>query len=249
MDHGKRAGRAVLEPALDDPGMDDETDVRLATFLRILSRISRASNHDIRSPLHTMAIYLDLLKRLVVAPERERVARQTQHIEVLESEIHNLDLMLNHFFAQMRLESKAPERLNLVLVVHEILEFLEPYRRSIWAELVWEPPAEPVGVTATKESLRHALIYLLVSGLDAAPKAELRVQVLPRGGRAILLVTGPPAWGGSIRGFDQEKPVKERGLEVTRRALRREHATLEVRTGASRPTMLEIQMPLTAVEA
>ena len=248
MDHGTPAGRAVLDPALDDPGMDDETDVRLATFLRVLSRVSRASSHDIRNPLHTMAIYVDLLKRLVEAPERERVTRQKQHIEVLESEIHNLDLMLNHFFAQMRLESKAPERLDLVKVVHEILEFLEPYRRSIHAEIAWEPPADLVGVTATKESLRHALIYLLVSALDSAAKAELRVQVMAREGRAVFVVTGPPAWSASIRGIDLGKALKESGLEVTRRSLQRERATLEVRSGASRPTILEIQMPLIAAE-
>jgi len=249
MGHGTPAGRAVLDPALDDPGMDDETDVRLATFLRVLSRVSRAWNHDIRSPLHTMALYLELLKKLVEAPDHDRIARQMKHIEVLESEINSLDLMLNHYFAYLRVESKAPERLDLAAVVHGILEFLEPYRRSVLAQIVWEPPAEPVGVTATKESIRHALIYLLVSALDAATQSELRVQVLARDGRAILLVTAPPAWSASIRGIDREKPVKERGLEVTRRALQREHATLDVRTGASRPTILEIQMPLTAAEA
>ncbi|HZE19808.1 MAG TPA: hypothetical protein VE402_06780 [Candidatus Angelobacter sp.] len=259
MDHGTPAG--VLEPTGDDPVVDDErqraleTDLLLATHLRVLSRVARASDHDLRSPLHTMTLYLELLKKLVEAPEHERIARQMKHIEVLESEVQNLELMLTYFFPQMSVESKGPERLDLVEVVHGILEFLEPYRRSVHVDMVWEPPPEPVRVTATKDSIRHALVYLLVSALDAAAQKhpeqdlqELRVQVLARDGLAILVATAPPGWSASIRGFDQEKPVKERGLEVTRRALQREHATLVVRSGASRPTILEIQMPLTAAE-
>lgn len=259
MDHGTLAG--VLEPTGDNPVMDDErqraleTDLRLATHLRVLSRVSRASDHDLRSPLHTMALYLELLKKLVEAPERERIPRQMKHIEVLESEVLNLELMLRHFFPQMRVESKGPERLDLVEVVHGILEFLEPYRRSVLVDMVWEPPSEPVRVTATKDSIRHAVVYLLVSALDAAAQKvpeqdlpEVRVKVLARDGRAILVVTAPPGWSASIRGFDQNKAVQEPGLEVTRRALHREHATLEVRSGASGPTILEIQMPLIAAE-
>jgi signal transduction histidine kinase len=256
MNQGTPAEGAVLDPTRDDPGMD-ETDVRLATHLRILARVSRASNHDIRSPLHTMAIYLGLVKGRVGAPDRER---QTKHLEVVESEIPAMELLLEHFFTQIRLESKGPEQLDLAGLVQGILEFLEPYRRSIYMEIVWEPPTEPVPVTATKDPIRHALVYLLVTALDAAAQKkpaqdleQVRVQVLARDGLATLIVTAPPAWGASIRGLGQENGVQElsgdgRELEVARRALQREHATLEVQSGASRPTILTIQMPLAAAE-
>jgi hypothetical protein len=127
-------------------------------------------------------------------------------------------------------------------------------------EIVWEPPTDPVPVTATKESVRHALVYLLVTALDAAaqkkPERDLkqvRVQVLARDGRATLVVTAPPAWSASIRGLSQENGTQERSgdgreLEVARRSLQREHATLEVGSGASRPTILTVQMPLAAAE-
>ncbi len=261
MDHRTPGDRAVLNPTLDPPGMDEEreraleTEVRLATYMRAFARVARATDHDIRSPLHTIVIYLELLRRtLAEGPQGEPAARQASYLEVVDSGIKDFEVMLLQFLRQARLGSEAPERMDLVETVHGILEFLEPYRRAARVEIAWEPSPDPLPVDAVKDFVRHALVHLLRTAIDAAREGEeLRVQVTGRDGRAVLLVTAPQAWGASIRGMGQENGVEglfgaDRGLLVARRALQRDHATIEIRSGASRPTTLEIQMPLAAAE-
>lgn len=86
MDHRAPADRSVLDAAPEmetDLAMDEEalraleTDVRLATHLRALSRVSIATAHDVRTPLHTMVLYLELLRNtLAEAPAPDRQTRQ-----------------------------------------------------------------------------------------------------------------------------------------------------------------------------
>src|SRR6185437_15228046 len=106
MDHPE--DRAVLDPSpYVDPVMDDEsrrmleTEVRLATHLRALSLVSFATAHDIRTPLHTIILYLELLRNtLAETPEGERVTRQSRYVEVLASELGHLEIMLEQLIGQ-----------------------------------------------------------------------------------------------------------------------------------------------------
>ncbi|HXF58526.1 MAG TPA: HAMP domain-containing sensor histidine kinase [Candidatus Saccharimonadales bacterium] len=255
--------RAVLDPAPDvDPVMDDEnrrtleTEVRLATHLRGLSLVSFATAHDIRTPLHTIILYLELLRNtLAEAPEGERVTRQSRYVEVLASELQRLEVMLEQLILQTRLGPDKPERVDLVETVGELLEFLQPQGRKSHIEIAWEPAENPVFVQAGRESIRHALFHLLVTALEAGSEGEeLRVGVVAREGSAVVTLAGPASLESYFRdGLGKEDAASkllgsERGLHVARLVVERHRGTIEVRSGASRPTILEIQLPLAAAE-
>jgi signal transduction histidine kinase len=262
MDHPE--DRAVLDPAPDvDPVMDDqsrrllETEVRLATHLRALSLVSLATAHDMRTPLHTMVLYLELLRNtLAEAPEGERVARQARYVDVVASELQRLEVMLEQLLGQTRLGSPDRlERVDLVETVGGLLEFLEPQRRRSRIEIAWEPDGNPVFVQTNRDSIRHALIHLLVTAIEALSEGEgLRVEARARDGRAVVTLTGPAGLEDHFRdGLESEDADPrlfgaERGLHVARRVVERHRGTIEVQSGDSRPTILEIQLPLAAVE-
>src|SRR5712691_160684 len=111
MGHQKSVVQRVLHPALDgELAMDDErlraleTDVRLATHLRALSRVSIATAHDVRTPLHTMVLYIELLRgTLAEGPGPDRQERQMRYLEVVSSELGRLETMLDNLIGQMRL--------------------------------------------------------------------------------------------------------------------------------------------------
>src|SRR5438105_3392104 len=121
MDHQAPADRSVLDPGPDpDKAMDDETlrsletDVRLAMHLRALARVSVATAHDVRTPLHTMVLYLELLRNtLAEAPGPDRRGRQERYLEVVASELQRLETMLDNLLGQMRLGEERVQRLDL----------------------------------------------------------------------------------------------------------------------------------------
>ena len=262
MDHTQTEA-PVLDPgAPQETTVDDErlqgsleADVRLATHLRALSQVSVATAHDIRTPLHTMVLYLELLRNtLAEAESEERGGRQGRYVEVIASELQRLESMLDGLLSQMRIAEGKAQRLDLGATAQELLLFLEPQRRRLRIEIDWEPPLEPVFVLVDKDPIRHALVHLLVSVMESASEGEeLRVRVTARGGRALLSIAGPggiPANGGSSPDGDPQQALlgPQRGLHVARRAIERQHGTLEVRIGASRASTVEIELPLSAAE-
>jgi signal transduction histidine kinase len=250
---------AVLEA---DLAMDDETlralesDVRLATHLRALSGVSVASLHDIRTPLHTIGLYVELLRNtLAEGPAPDRQERQELYLGVLASEVESLDGMLNNLFNQIRLGKESPQRLDLAATVTDLLEYLGAEGRRIRIHIQWDPPAEPVFVDIDRDAIRHALTHLLVIAIEATPEGEtLGIKVAARDGRASIGITGSAALGERMREGSKSKDEaqwltgRERGLEVARRVVERHHGTITTRSGASRATTLEIELPLSAVE-
>jgi len=251
--------RSVLEV---DPAMDEEAlraleiDVRLATHLRDLSRVLVATAHDVRTPLHTMVLYLELLKNTMVeGPAPDRRERQERYLGVLASELQRLDGMLDDLIGQMRLGDGRSQRLDLAVTVKDLLAFLEPQRKRVRIEIAWEPPEDPLFVDIDRDQIRHALMHLLVIAIEATPEGQtLGVQVAARKGCATIRISGSEALGARMReGSKNEDEAQRltglgRELEVARRAVERHRGTLNVRSGASRATTLEIELPLSAVE-
>src|SRR4051812_19094100 len=259
MSHQPPADRPLLDPTLEEGlAVDDETiraletDVRLATHLRALSSVSVATAHDIRTPLHTIVLYLELLRNTVAEPPgTDRHERQTRYIEVVSSELKRLETMLDNLLAQMRLGDNRRERRDLVAMVQEILEFLEPQRRRVRIEIAWDPPAGPVLVESEADSVRHALTHLLVLAIEATSEGEtLRVQVDARDDRARIRISGSALLADRMREENGRPRLAgaTRGLAVARQVVERHHGTIDIRTGASRAATLEIELPRLAVE-
>lgn len=241
--------------------MDDEalraleTEVRLATHLRDLARVAVATAHDVKTPLHTMVLYLELLRRtLAEGPGPDRQARQEQYLEVLSSELERIDPMLDGLIDQMRLGDGRVQRLDLASTVKEVLGFLEPQRRRVRNEIQSDLPPDPVFVDIQRDAIRHALTHLLVVAIDSTPEGEtLRVRLTPRDGRAVIEITGSAVGEAMRQDPDEESGARRllgraRGLAVARRVVEKHRGTISVRSGASRAATLEIELPLSAAE-
>ncbi|MFQ5584063.1 MAG: PAS domain-containing sensor histidine kinase, partial [Calditrichia bacterium] len=94
-----------------------QTDLKRMTRLAALSRFASLVSHEIRNPLNSMNINMQLLKRLIyrddVSPERK-----AKYLEIISSEITRINDLVNNFLAIAR-----PPELNLVQTnVHKILD-------------------------------------------------------------------------------------------------------------------------------
>jgi len=261
MSHHASVGRSALDPALPAVATEEEstseleTDLRLAAHLRALSRVSLATSHDVRAPLHTMMIYLELLRSsLAEPPGPDREARRERYLDVIRSEIQNMETMLQRFLNQTRVAEERIERFDLVAAVRDLHEFLEPHRRGTRIEFPWTQVAEPIEVEGDLGSIRHALIAILIAVIEATPaQGALALRITAAEGRARISISGMPAdrvpavldgTGGD--GESEGASAAERGLEVARRVVERHGGSISLRSDASRVATLEIQLPLAA---
>jgi signal transduction histidine kinase len=249
----------AADPALD---VDDatmralETDLRLAAHLRGLSRVSLAAAHDIRTPLHTVVLYLELLRNtLGEAPEVDARARQERYVDVIGSEILRLEKMMETLLSQTRVSEDTMERFDLSETVGELIAFLDPYCRRTRVHVHLKPKEAPVVVEGNKDSMRHALMHILITAIEALPKeAEMDVDVSAVEDRAFVTLTGaagiPPEILDGSRGIPLPHHTlgAERGLYAARRVVERHGGSIKVRSGARSAAALEIQLPLAAAE-
>jgi signal transduction histidine kinase len=262
MNPGTPEDPLVLEPALDPILTEDglrvlETDLRLANHLRALSQVSVATSHDIRTPLHTVILYLELLRNSITdAPGEENKARQARFVEVIGSELSRLEGMLEKLLSQTRIAGDKVERFDLSETALDLHVFLEPYRRKTRVEARLKAPEEPLVVEGNRDSIRHALVHILIRAIEGTPEGgELDIQVASVDGRATVVITGagagfpPHIFDGSRKNVPMGPALgAERGLHIARRALERHGGTISLRSGARSAATLEIRLPLAAAE-
>lgn len=230
-----------------------ESDQRLAAHLRALSRLAPTTAHDIRTPLHTVVLYLELLRNTLAEPAGGDVKeRQGRYIEVIGSELQRLEGMLDSFLDQLRMTEDSAERFDLVETVGDLGILLDPYCRRGRVGLRRASDG-PVHIEGNKDSLKQALLHILITSVEAIPADnELSISVFSENGGAVVRIAGalPAIPSALLPGNDDlgDTTETERGLRVARRVVERHGGSIKARSGTSDASTLEIQLPLAAAK-
>ena len=230
-----------------------ESDQRLAAHLRALSRLAPTTAHDIRTPLHTVVLYLELLRSTLAEPSGGDVrGRQERYVEVIGSELQRLEGMLDSFLDQLRVTEDSAERFDLVETVRDLGILLDPYCRRGRVALRRGSPDGPVVVEGNKDSLKQALLNILITSVEAIPAdSELSLSVSAENGGAVVRIAGalPAIPSALLPGNDASDTTEtERGLRVARRVVERHGGSINPRTGTPDAATLEIRLPLAAAK-
>jgi signal transduction histidine kinase len=152
----------------------DRLSVR-ANKLELLERVADDLAHEIKNPLHSMVINLEVLKRRIARAEASGAGDMLRYVDVLGSELervsHRIDLLLR----MMR-----PGRSSDSTLLHEILDEMrelievEASRRSLRVEFV--PNALGSRASLPREPGRQVILNLVLLLLDAlSPGQTLRI--------------------------------------------------------------------------
>jgi signal transduction histidine kinase len=240
---------------LDDdiPG-DLETDIRLATHFRGLAQVSIATAHDLRTPLHTVVLYLELLRAsLTGPPDSETSTKQQRYLDVIASEVQRLEQMLEILWAQTRLADSKRERLDLRQALGDLASFLVPHARRTRVDLRLDGE-ETVAIEGDRDALRHALLHMLLVAMAASPVgSELHLTVGTSGKSAVLTFAGgdlSPLLGIASTDAPPSHHAlgPERGLYVSRRVVEGHGGSIKAHAGAGASSRLEVWLPLAAAE-
>jgi signal transduction histidine kinase len=227
-----------------------DSDQRLAAHLRALSRLAPTTAHDMRTPLHTAVLYIELLRTTLAEPAGGDVKeRQGRYVEVIGSELRRLEGMLDSILGQLRVSEDSAERFDLVQTVRDLGTLLLPYCRRGRVELHQAPPDGPVHIEGNKDSLKQALLHILITSVEAIPAdSELSISVYAENGGAVVRVAGAlPAIPSALLPGNEgasDTTETERGLRAARRVVERHGGTINARSGAPDAATLEIHLPL-----
>jgi len=229
---------------------EKDEDPRLAAHLRNLSLLAGVTLHDLRTPLHTMVLYLELL-RGALAEDREPDPKEERYIDVVASEIQRLERMVELLVGQLQVGASVSGPVDARTIVADLVGFTHPIFHRRHVAVVSRLPLDPVPLCGHRDVIRHSLLQLLLSALETVEgPAKLEVEVAARDGAALLTLTGTPdvttADARSADRTEAPRASRESSLDLARRSLEREGGTLSMRFPRPREIVITLELPLAA---
>jgi signal transduction histidine kinase len=168
-----------------------------ANKLDLVERLADDLAHEIKNPLHSIVINLEVLRRRVARPEVAAASDSLRYIDVLATELERVSRRVELMLRLLRpVRAGEPVALNDLLEELNELISIEARRRKV--SLEYAPGSTPLPARVPREPARQIVLNLVLHVLDALePGAVLRLST-ERGGdcaRLVLQGTRLPAGG------------------------------------------------------
>jgi len=172
-----------------------EQRTRAAQRLAELGTLTGGLAHEIKNPLSTVGLNVQLLQEDVHGLSRdgglsdshhEGLGRVQRRLESLSRETHRLRDILEDFLRFAGRVELDTQPTDLHVMIGELIDFFEPQAREAQVNLRTQLAADPSTVSADAPLLKQALLNLLINAVQAM--AQARERELAHGGADELIV-------------------------------------------------------------
>jgi signal transduction histidine kinase len=228
----------------------DERQRLLAQYAEIAT-LAGGLAHEIRNPLSTMTLNLQLLAEEVGEGETPRDHRMLQKIRAVQRECGYLEDILDEFLRFARLGELELVECDLNQVVREFIEFYQPEAAAAHVEISPHLAPDLPAVRLDRSLFRQVLLNLSLNAQQAMPRGGLlELQTRRRNGRVELdlIDNGSGMDQGTIeRIFDVFYSTKPSGsglgLPTVRRIVHGHGGQIAVESEPGRGTRFTLSLP------
>jgi signal transduction histidine kinase/HAMP domain-containing protein len=213
-----------------------------------LGKLTSGVAHEVKNPLNAMIIHLELLKqKLNDAPDEV-----AQSLEVLGSEIHRLDRVVQGFLRFVRPQTLRLLPLNLNTLLQEVAQLTETQGTDRAISFVLRLENEISPINGDHELLRQAFLNLVLNACQAMPDGgtvTLSTEQTPQGSIRAHVIdqgVGIPAedLDKIFRLYYTTKPDGNGiGLSLVYRIVQMHGGTIEVESKVGQGTKMTITFP------
>ena len=254
VDRGSIVGSMIY---IEDVTEYREEDARLkrAESLASLTTLAAGVAHEIKNPLASMSIHLQLLRRQL-NKEGEILPHLRESLGVLEEEIERLTNIVSDYLFAVRPQNVRPMRADLNKLIRELVQFLcyemEEARVRVLPVLSASIPPMPLDEGAMK----RALLNLIKNAIIAMPNGgELRLETHKEQDSVIIIVsdTGegiPEEVQGKVFEpfFTTRDTGSGLGLTVVYKVVKEHGGDLHMDSHPGRGSTFRITLPIPQVE-
>ena len=216
--------------------------------LAALGRLTSGVAHEVKNPLNSMMIHVELIKERLEAPNAE----VRQSLEVIGGEIRRLDRVVQGFLGFMRPHELQIKPIEVAALLHSVVALVEAEWQSQGIRFVVNAlPGLPT-IEGDEELLRQALLNLVQNACQAMPAGG----VVSLGARAEsrLLCLEVTDEGVGISPEDVERMFTLYyttrpdgtgiGLSIVYRIVQMHDGTIDVRSEMGKGTTMTVRLPL-----
>ncbi|MDR3619177.1 MAG: HAMP domain-containing sensor histidine kinase [Paludisphaera borealis] len=251
------AGAAVSPSTAASPAVVGEAaaEHEIARRLRAqnaqISQLAGGLAHEIRNPLSTLSLNLDLLAEDFQGAESPRDRRAGQRIDRLKHEVRRLHDILENFLRFARLQDLKPSPTNLNTVVEEMCDFYEPQAstRGVVVRTHFAPDLPLVPLDA--DVFKQAVLNLMLNAEHAMPDGGELILTTRRDGHWVLLDVTDTGMGmtDDVRAkifdpfYSTRKGGSGLGLPTTRNIIEGHGGSIEVLSVPDKGSQFSIRLP------
>ncbi|MGC1254365.1 MAG: ATP-binding protein [Candidatus Acidiferrales bacterium] len=245
-EHGSPMGSLVTlrdVESLERIGSQLHVSERLAA----LGRVTAGVAHEVKNPLNSMRLWLEVLKaNMPVDPEPQ------QAVKMLDSEIDRLDRAVKTFLNFTRPVELKLEETDLRILLDEVLDAARPAISKAGIELRVELPSQFPGVLVDSQLIHQAVLNLLLNACDFTSAGGRITLSLRRNGEFAVIAVSDSGKGISLE--DQKKIFQlffttrpggtGIGLANTFRFVQLHNGRIEFDSEPGRGTTFRLELPL-----
>jgi signal transduction histidine kinase len=217
-----------------------------------IGRLTSGVGHEVKNPINAIVVHLELLKNKLSGASAPAV----RHLEVIDSEIHRLDRVVQTLVDFSRPVELDLREHDLRQVVGEVLALSTDELSTRKVTLISKMPPNPLVANVDADLLKQAVLNVIQNGAQAMPEGgKLEVTLEEDRKTGILRIadegTGIP---DEIREkiFDLYFTTKADGsgigLAMTYRILQLHHGSVEVQSKTERGTEFRLRIPLSTTD-
>jgi len=245
-EHGSRMGTLVTlrdVESLERIGNQLEVSEKLAA----LGRVTAGVAHEVKNPLNSMRLWLEVLKaNMPVDPEPQ------QAVKMLDSEIDRLDRAVKTFLNFTRPVELNLEETDLRALMEEVLDAARPSIAKAQVELHADLPTDCPPVLVDRQLIHQAVLNLLLNASEFTdPGGRITLRLRRSGEFALVAVEDS---GRGISPADQKKIFQlffttrpggsGIGLANTFRFVQLHNGRIEFESETGRGTTFRMKLPL-----
>ncbi len=229
-----------------------ESELELSRRMAAIGRLTSGVGHEVKNPINAIVVHLELLKNKL----GDASPPATRHLEVIESEIHRLDRVV-----QMLVDFSRPVELDLReqdlrTIVGDVLSLSSAELPTRNITLVTSMPPTPLIANVDADLLKQAVLNVIQNGAQSMPDGGKLEVVLEEDRKSAILRISDEGSGipDEIREkiFDLYFTTKTEGsgigLTMTYRIIQLHHGSIDVQSRAVRGTEFRLRIPLSATD-
>lgn len=210
--------------------------------------------HEVRNPLSTIGLNLQLVAEDFAAAETPRDKRTQKRLGTVQNEVKRLQTILDEFLSFARAPEPKLAAVDLNEKLRVLVEFHEPELKEAGISLRFFPGAGVGEVLVDWDHFQAAVVNLIRNAREAMPAGgEVMVSTQAEPGAVTIRVTDtgagiPSEFHGRVFEpyFSTKKTGTGLGLPTVRRVVEEHGGTLSFQSEVGKGTQFSIRLPVHA---
>jgi signal transduction histidine kinase len=243
---------SAISEAPTDAAADLDVQRRLRAQYAEISQLAGGLAHEIRNPLSTLQLNLQLLAEELQDPESPRERRALQRVERLHHEVQRLHGILENFLRFARIQDLHLRPADLNEIVEELRDFYEPHAATKGVVIRTHLAADLPKVALEADLFKQALLNLILNAEHAMPSGGELILTTRRENDSVALDVTDTGVGmtDEVRSrifdafFSTRAGGSGLGLPTTRKIVEGHGGSIHVQSEPGKGSRFTIRLPL-----